>query len=226
MSSQEEVRLPPLPSAFRFNDAGFACISAAFLDELRRLAVISDRAARAQPAQDEREALTDEVIASLARKRASSYSSSSWHFRWPALIAFTGEIASRVILATTAQRASSSTAVSEDVRRMIDEVEDQVTLEDGVMYEVDAQQWGSIRTWLERPIAPDATQEAADAKGEDARDAARLDFIEREWFYRDTDGSLCFGFNETWSACNGKRGVTLREAIDAALQSDRAREDR
>lgn len=46
------------------------------------------------------------------------------------------------------------------------------------------------------------------------KDAERLDYIERNWFYRDAFGELTFIFNESWSA-----GVheTLRDAIDAEI---------
>ena len=203
MSSQEEVRLPPLPSAFRFNDAGFACISAAFLDELRRLAVLSDRAARAQPARGERGAFAvyfihpvdhdymqregDEQFATIIRKRATD--------------GFTKPLY------------TAPPADAKGVEKTLPFSRDWLV---GTFMLSDADADDIVRAM---------NVALAAAKGEDARDAARLDFIEREWFYRDTDNSLCFGFNETWSAGNGK-AVTLREAIDAALQSDRAREDR
>ena len=44
-------------------------------------------------------------------------------------------------------------------------------------------------------------------------DAARLDFIERNWFYVDGDERLGFGFTETWSSPS----KTLRAAIDAHI---------
>lgn len=45
------------------------------------------------------------------------------------------------------------------------------------------------------------------------KDAARIDFIEKYWFYTTRGNNQEFCFVETWSA----PGETLRDAIDAAM---------
>lgn len=61
----------------------------------------------------------------------------------------------------------------------------------------------SVAVYASAPVAPGVAQ-----------DAARLDWMEQHWFYRQGDGCLAFGFNETWDAGNHPN---LRAAIDAAM---------
>ena len=53
------------------------------------------------------------------------------------------------------------------------------------------------------------------------RDAERLNFIERYWFYQSDTGYWLFGFNETWDA--GKHDE-LRDAITNAMKPHAGRE--
>ncbi|AEC22257.1 hypothetical protein PT7_P021 (plasmid) [Pusillimonas sp. T7-7] len=50
-------------------------------------------------------------------------------------------------------------------------------------------------------------------QSQDREDAERIDFMEKEWFYRDPNGVWTFSFNECWEA---GRHENLREAIDHA----------
>lgn len=62
------------------------------------------------------------------------------------------------------------------------------------------------------PSAPAADQEVEQA------DTARLDFMEREWFFTGSSGLLSFCFSETWDA--GKH-PSLRAAVDAAIAAEK-----
>ena len=54
---------------------------------------------------------------------------------------------------------------------------------------------------------------AYDARTADARDADRLDWIEKHWLYRDHRGDLSFSYNDLWSL----EAQTLRDGIDAEI---------
>lgn len=50
------------------------------------------------------------------------------------------------------------------------------------------------------------------------RDAERLEFMEKEWFYIESCGEISFSFKEMWTGSGG----TLRSAIDSEIAKEKA----